>query len=332
MKKCVLAVVALLLFAFLFEVPAEAAGGWTKIKDSNGIKLYERPVAGTDLMEYLGVSTIDEKMEVIGEALRDIPLYPEWLADCQIARVAKKYDRNTFVLHLTLNPPVIKKREVVLKNEAVYDYDNGDARINFFATDEVNVPVTGKNVKVTTMKGLFKMEYLGRDKTKFIYKLLSDPSGDIPKKIAYASMKNYPYNSLKGLKKIVKDPKYAAMARGTEEEIQINERSKSEKDVRKIFGDTLLMVVKEKNIMQEIIDASSEDIKKIAASGGDYNVIERVAQGIYKKYIAKIVTDGQKAEALKNNKKLISEITDLVTTQNEASNETVDSIVARYHR
>lgn len=332
MKKCIFAVVMLLLFVFLFEMPAEAAEGWTKIKDSNGIKLYERRVAGTDLMEYLGVATIDEKMEVIGEALRDTSRYSEWLADCQIARIEKKYDRNTFVLHLTLNPPVIKKREVVLKNKAVYDYDNGEARINFFATDEINVPVTGKNVKVTTMKGLFKMEYLGRDKTKFIYKLLSDPSGGIPKKIAYASMKNYPYDSLKGLKKIVKDPKYAAMARGTDEEIQINERSKSEKDVRKIFGDTLLNVVKEKSIMQEIINARGEDIKKIAVSGGDYNVIERIVRNLYEKYIAKIVTDGPKAEALKNNKKLISEITDLVTTQNEASSETIDSLVARYQR
>lgn len=332
MRKCIVALVMFLLVGFLFEVSAEAAGGWTKIKDSNGIKLYERPVAGTDLMEYLGVSTIDAKMEVIGEALRDISRYPEWLADCQNANVEKKYDRNTFVLHLTLNPPVIKKREVVLKNEAVYDYDNGNARINFFATDEINVPVTGNNVKVITMKGLFRMEYLGRNKTKFIYKLLSDPSGGIPKRVAYASMKNYPYDSLKGLKKIVRDPKYAEVARGTEEEIQINERSRSEKDVRRIFGETLLSVVKEKGRMQEIIDASEYDIRKIAASGGDYNIIERVAHDIYQKYITKIVTDSLKAEALKNNKKLISEITDLVTTQNEADNETVDSIVARYNR
>jgi len=332
MKRCILAVIMVLLFVCLVEMPAEAAGGWTKIKDSNGIKLYERPVAGTDLMEYLGVTTIDEKMEVIGEALRDVPRYPEWLADCETARVEKKYDRNTYVLHLVLDPPVIKKREVVLRDEAIYDYDNGNARINFFATDEVTVPVTGKNVKVTTMKGLFRMEYLGRDKTKFIYKLLSDPSGGIPKKIAYASMKNYPYNSLKGLKKIVKDPKYAAIARGTEEEIQINERSKSEKDVQKIFGNTLVSLVKEKSIMQAIIDAGTEDVGKIAASGGDYNVIEQVAHTMYEKYIAKIVTDGTKAEALKKNKKLISEITDLVTTQSEASSETIDSIVARYQR
>ena len=72
-----------------------AAGGWTKVKDSSGIKLYERSVPGTDLMEYMAVTTMDAKMEVIGEALRDVAQYTEWLSDCESARIEKKYDRNT---------------------------------------------------------------------------------------------------------------------------------------------------------------------------------------------------------------------------------------------
>ncbi|MDI6742089.1 MAG: START domain-containing protein [Smithella sp.] len=332
MRKYAFAALMLFLCGFLSEVPAQTSGAWTKIKDSRGIKLYERSVPGTDLMEYMGVTVIDEKMEVIGEALRDIPKYTEWLADCESARVEKKYDRNTFVLYLVLDPPVIKKRDVVLRNSAVYDYDNGNARINFFATDEVTVPVEQKNVRVTNMKGLFKMEYLGRNKTKFIYQLLSDPSGGIPRKVAYVSMKNYPFDSLRDLKKIVKDSKYSKIAAGTEEEIQINERSASEKDIRRIFGNTLLTVVMQKKIMEDIMDGNLEGIKKIAASGGDYAVIEQIARDNYKKYIDRTVPDPQKAETLKKNKKLITEITDLITTHSEGSRETIDSIVARYSR
>lgn len=332
MRKKIVAALILFLAGCLFTVPADASGEWKKIRDSSGIKLYERSVPGSDLMEYMGVSVIEEKMEVIGEALRDIARYPEWLSDCQSARVEKKYDRNTFVLYLVLNPPVIKKRDVVLRNAAIYDYDNGNARVDFFATDEINVPLVAKNVRVTNMKGQFKMEYLGRSKTKFIYKLLSDPSGDIPKKVAYASMKNYPFNSLRDLKKIVKDAKYSEIVRGTEEEIQINERSRSEKDVRRIFGQTLLDVVTQKKIMEEILDGHQEGIQRIAASGGDYGVIEEVARDFYKKYIDRIIADKKQSDELKNNKKLIADITDLITTRSEASRETVDSIVARYSR
>ncbi|MCX5848909.1 MAG: hypothetical protein NTW65_05625 [Deltaproteobacteria bacterium] len=333
MKKNIITVIALLFCGLLLAGNVNAAGGWTKIKESSGIKLYERSVPGTDLMEYIAVTTIDAKMEVIGEVLRDIPQYPKWVADCASTRLEKKYDRNTFVLYLILDPPFIEKRDIILKDEAVYDYDNGNAKINFFSTDEVKIPIDKNRTRVTVMNGLFQMEYLGRSKTKFIYKLKTDPAGNIPKKVAYAVMKNYPYNTLKKLKEFVKDSKkYSDIAKGTEEETQINARSVNEASVKKIFGDTLMRVVKDKATMAAIIAADSEGIKNIAASGGAYTTVEKTATDAFLKYIDKTLADKKIAESLKNNKKLVAEITELVQTDSEANDETVDSIVARYYR
>jgi hypothetical protein len=185
---------------------------------------------------------------------------------------------------------------------------------------------------VTVMNGLYQMEYLGRNKTKFIYRLKVNPSGDIPRKVAYAVVKYYPFNTLDNLKKIVSNSKYAAMAKGTEEEKQINVRSFSEVSVRKIFGDSIMRVVKDKAAMETILAADNEGIKNIALSGSAYETVEKTATDVFLKYIDKIVADKMTAEKLKNNKKLIAEITDMVQTASEADDTTVDSIVARYKK
>ena len=332
MKKIITAMVALLFCGVISVGSVNAEGGWSKIKDSSGIKLYERSVPGTDLKEYMAVTTFDDKMEVIGEALRDVPQYTQWLSDVESAKIEKKYDRNTYVIYIVESPFMIEKRDIVLKNDTLYDYENGKAKVTFSCTDEVNVPPKKKHVRIAVMNGLFQMEYIGRSKTKFIYKLKVDPAGDIPKKVAYSVMKNYPFDSLKKLKKIVADRKYAEIAKGSEEEKQINVRSFNESDVRRIFGETMMRVVKDKAVMASLLAQDNEGIKNIAASGSSYDTIEKTARVLLAGYIDKTVPDKKAAQSLKADGKLHAEITDLIQTANEAENAKADDIIARYNR
>jgi hypothetical protein len=184
------------------------------------------------------------------------------------------------------------------------------------------------------MNGVFQMEYLGREKTKFIYKLKADPAGNIPKKVAYGVMKYYPYTTLKKLREFVKKNygKYAEIARGSEEEIQINERSKNEVSVRKVFGDTLIRVAEDKKTMAQIIASEMEGIKRIASSGGDYEIVRQVATNVCFKYADKIIKNEKTAESLKKNKKLIAEITEFMQTATEADHRTINSILASYNQ
>lgn len=330
MKKYMIAVIVLLFCGFGLTGYVNAAGGWSMIKDSSGIKLYERSVPGTELMEYMAVTTMDNKMEVIGEALRDAAKYTEWLSDCEEARVEKKYDRNTYVIYILQNPFLIEKRDIVLKNETLYDYENGLARVTFFCTDEVKVPLEKNRIRVTVMNGLFQMEYIGRTKTKFIYKLKADPGGSIPKKVAYSQMKYYTYNSLKKLREVAKNKKYADIARGSEEEKQINVRSTSEANVKKVFGERMLRVVKDKAVMSAIMAGEGDGIKRIAESGSSYEVVEETARNIFIKYIEKVVGNKKLTDKEKEINKMHDEITYMVQTYSEAEDNTVDSIVARY--
>jgi hypothetical protein len=329
MKKYIVTVVAL-LFCFGLIGSVNAADSWVKYKDSDGIKSYVRSVPGTDLKEYLAVTTMDAKMEVIGEVLRDVPEFPKWLPDCTGAQTLKKYDRNTFVLHLILSPLFIQQRDIVLKDDSVYDYENGNARVSFFCTDDVKIPVDKNRTRITVMDGLYKMDYIGRNKTRFIYKLKVDPAGNIPKALAYSVMKEYPAKTLKKMKEMVKNSKYADIARNTDEEKQINVRSTNEVVVKKILSNHLMKVVKNKALLSEIIDAEKEGIKRIALSGSAYETVEKTARDICTNYVDRIVADKKVSDKLRNNKKLIDDLTELLTMNCEASDATIDSVVAKY--
>ena len=102
--------------------------------------------------------------------------------------------------------------------------------------------------------------------------------------------------------------------------------------MRKIFGDTMTRVVRDKAAVAAILASDGEDIKNIAASGGAYVTIEKAARNVYGKYLEKMVADKKTLENLKNNKTMYAEITDLVTTFSDANDETIDSIVARYNK
>lgn len=346
MRKMCTAVSFLFIGFILSQQPLGATGSWVLVKNSGGINVYERAVPGSDLMEYMGVTTINEKMEVIGEVLRDVPRYNTWIADCYGAQVEKKYDRNTMVIYMVLRPPIIEERDIILKDRAVYDWDNARANISFTATDEVRVPLEKGRVRVTVMKGVFDMEYLGRDRTKFIYRLLVDPGGSIPKKVAYAVMKSYPYTTLIKLRALLPDKKYNDAARGTEEERAIETRIKNEPYIRKALATRLTKFVKDKGALQGIIDADRDNIKNIMASGGSYASVERATTNFFLTLAENYIVNGKERllaeklniagkeraikERLVKDKDLIAEITDLIVSDCGAVGTLVDDIVIKY--
>ena len=59
------------LALFLISMALFAESGWKRVKNSNGIQVYTRSVAGSDLDEFKGITVVDARIEVIGEVIRD---------------------------------------------------------------------------------------------------------------------------------------------------------------------------------------------------------------------------------------------------------------------
>lgn len=313
-----------------FLALSDAATEWRLIKESAGIRVYERKVPGTAMKEFVGVTVVDAKMEILGEVLRDVPSYPEWITDCRLARVEKHYDRNTMVIYMVLEPPIIEERDILLKNSTVYDWDNGRAVVAFSVSGEVPVPVEKGRVRIPLMEGAFEMEYLGRDRTKLIYRLRVDPAGSIPKGVAYAVMSAYPYATLRDMKKMAGRKVYADTARGSEEERAIESRTRREAYVRGLMARRLLKYVREKDVLRAIIDSDREQIRGIVDSHGTYASVHRATLSFYTAYMEKTLGDPARVKRLLADEKLIREITEMLTGDCGVGVTGLDAIVAKY--
>jgi epoxyqueuosine reductase QueG len=143
-------------------------------------------------------------------------------------------------------------------------------------------------------------------------------------------MKNYPFNTLRDLKKMVGKKEYAEKAKGSEEETQINARAKTEAAARKIISARLAFFAKNKKAMNDILAADKTAISAVAASAGDYKAVEKATTMFLTQYIEATVADKARAQKLVKNKKVIEALTDMIHSECGAEDNTIESVIAGF--
>ncbi len=68
--------------------------------EKDGIKVFGRPVPGSDIAEVRAVTVLDANIVVAGEALRDVEACKEWLPGCIQSRVVHRIDRNNMTVYM----------------------------------------------------------------------------------------------------------------------------------------------------------------------------------------------------------------------------------------
>jgi ribosome-associated toxin RatA of RatAB toxin-antitoxin module len=190
-----------------------AQDGWTKVLDSKGIEVYNRPVKNSAFDEFKGISIVNAKIETIGEVLRDINNYPNWVADISEARILHQQDRDNMQIYLLQSAPwPVSNREMILKVNTNSIYEKGYANIRFVAITKNDTPFKKGAIRITDMEGSYLLEYISRNQTKVTYTVRSNPGGSIPASIANMAAKDLPYKTLEGLKKMVQQKKYIDLA------------------------------------------------------------------------------------------------------------------------
>lgn len=186
-----------------------AQSSWRMVKDSEGIKVFTRGVAGSDMDEFKGVTVLNSRIEVISEVFRDGPSYSKWMADCIEARIVKSLGRDTLIIYHATNAPwPVNDRDVVVKSRVVRDYSRGSftAYLESFETDIV--PRRSDRVRMTKLKASFELSVIDREHTRVTFTVLADPAGSIPASVTNYFARNNPHATLKGLGRMVKYDKY----------------------------------------------------------------------------------------------------------------------------
>jgi len=213
--KGLLCFIALILInGFLPSRAVTAVEKWELVIEKNDIKVYSRSIEGSNLRELKGIAVLDAKMEVIGEVLRDAQAFPQWMKNCKEARIIKKYDELNYIVYTALDMPwPTSDRDVVIRSSAAVEPNTGSLIINSRAVKEPLVPVRKGHVRMTELTQQFILNYIDRDRTMVIYKHIASSGGNIPIILVNFESKNYPYEILLGLRRMVKKEKYIESAK-----------------------------------------------------------------------------------------------------------------------
>ena len=217
MKKILsIMVVYSVMLSFLVAMPAGvmAAGDWKLAIQKNGIEVSTRPVKGSDFDEFMGSTDIDASIDVVVAVLKDIPAATQWMADCKENREIRKIDENTSVqFNVTKAPWPVSDREALCIVTEKKDEQTGTITFAFHETDDPSVPIGKGNVRMPEISGQWVLTPINQDHTKVVYTVKSNPGGSLPKALANMKSKDIPYNTLMGMKMMVKKDKYKKAAK-----------------------------------------------------------------------------------------------------------------------
>ncbi|MGA2781461.1 MAG: START domain-containing protein [Smithella sp.] len=215
-KNLSIMVVYSVVLSFLVAMPAGimAASDWKLAIQKDGIDVSTRPVAGSDFDEFMGSTDIDASIDVVVAVLKDIPAATQWMADCKENREIRKIDEYTSVqFNVTKAPWPVSDREALCIVTEKKDEKTGKITFEFHETNDPSVPIGKGNVRMPEISGQWVLTPINQDHTKVIYTVKSNPGGSLPKSLANMKSKDIPYNTLMGMKMMVKKDKYKKAAK-----------------------------------------------------------------------------------------------------------------------
>jgi hypothetical protein len=263
----------------LLDSIAGAEGQWELIESKGGIDTYRMTHSGTAICTFKGVGFVDAKIEVVGEVMRNIQSYPEWMAKFKKTTILKTIDRNTYVFHAILKTPIpFQNRDIVIENETKYNFNNGTALISFRSANSFNYPKQEGLFRVTALEGQYYLEYFGRDKTRITYQYRSDPGGNIPIYLANEiEIKHYPTQTITGLRKIVQKKKYIDAGLASPEHDLIERMLDSKKDVANILKNRIGEYIINPVLLNMLFEmtASKKIVDNVYATRSDFTSIRQ---------------------------------------------------------
>ena len=196
---------------------------WSLVYESEGIVVYNRPFEGSSLKEFKGITIIDARIDIVGEVLKDIPSYCQWMKDVEEATILSESDSDNIMIYLIQKAPwPVYNRDMILKVKTNAQLRKGKSQIFFTALNTTEIPEKKSIVRVTDLTGSYHLEYIDSRHTRVTYCIKLNPGGFIPAYIANMSSKKVPFEVLQGLKEVIKKSKYAELAKQSADSKLIN--------------------------------------------------------------------------------------------------------------
>ena len=193
-----------------WPLPAIAEQGWEKAAEDaeKQVVVYLRSVEGSSFKAGRGVTTVEATLGAIVSVISDAESFPEWMHNVKRAFVVEQistFERITYTAQKL--PWPVTDRDSVVYSKFSQDPDTKQITIDFEARPDA-YPEQEGHVRVPNMTGKWQITPKGGNRVEVIYQIHPDPGGRIPTRVANASITDTPLNTLRGMHRMIREPKY----------------------------------------------------------------------------------------------------------------------------
>lgn len=213
LKKVKVVMTLVVLFS-LFSSASLMAQSWKAEGESSGIKISSKIEPGNEYKTYKGVMTVSSTEDKVLDVMRSVAKYPSWMHGTLSAKVLKPsasndivprdvFDSNdsyTFVIYTTNEGAPLGDRDAISKVRMQKQGDGG-VTLRFSGAPDY-IAEKGDFVRVKSLSGLWKFEYVEGGKIRITHELYNDPnvSSWIPNRSVNSKTKEIVEKSLQKLK------------------------------------------------------------------------------------------------------------------------------------
>ncbi|NQT25671.1 START domain-containing protein [candidate division KSB1 bacterium] len=186
----------------------EITTAWELVKDKNGIKVFTREIAGSQLKEFKGITQIKTSLESLIALYYDRASSPQWIFACEYSKVLKEISlTEKYIYAESWAPWPVSHRDIIIHSVLTQNPDTKEVLITEVGISDY-IPENSDFVRVPEMKGYYKFTLLNDGAVEVIYQSHSNPGGRLPKFLVNVAVVDNPFDTLSKMKEIVQKDKY----------------------------------------------------------------------------------------------------------------------------
>mgnify|MGYP002621340342 CR=1 FL=1 len=177
---------------------------WKLEKNKNGIKVYTRELANSDIKEFKAIATIDAPRLKIARVLTRAGDFMNWMPQVDDSRVLRIVSPTKRIVYYSTDMPwPTDDRDVVLDLWVESDNANQTTWIKMKENLTEKREVDGM-VRMTNASGYYKLTSISDNKTEVHYEFQADPAGSLPAWLINMFIVDAPYDTIMALREQVK--------------------------------------------------------------------------------------------------------------------------------
>jgi len=191
----------LFLYSCLAAGAARAAD-WELKKQAEGIDVYTRPVAGSEIKAFKGEGIVRVEVAAIVALLRDASRFKDWFPDTGESKRLERDGDVTYQYSVMTMPWPISDRDNIFRTVTTRDEATGRVEISVDAAPDSH-PIQPGRHRVTHATGTWQLTPKAPQETHVAFTMHLEPGGGIPDWMVNARIVATPYGALVNMRRIL---------------------------------------------------------------------------------------------------------------------------------